>query len=271
MIGIGTSGAFSPGLALGTARAGVARADERLATGLRINRGSDDPAGLIASESLGARITQLDARIAASERSAAVADARDGALASIGVMAGDLGAMVVRAANAGGSGEAGALASGIAGIVSAIDSAAGSARFNGSALLGGFDAATLGRTQIGTDPDTGDAVYASVADLERLSADNPEAAQAVARRAVSDIAFARAADGARQRGAESERRAAETERINAADARSAIRDADYAKETRERVRAGLMERVNIRTALIGRRATADSVGRLLGTRVDVIG
>jgi flagellin len=35
---------------------------ERLSTGLRINRGKDDPAGLIASENLKAEITSLNAR-----------------------------------------------------------------------------------------------------------------------------------------------------------------------------------------------------------------
>ena len=41
---------------------------ERLSTGLRINRGADDPAGLIASEALRAEITSTNAAIGNAER-----------------------------------------------------------------------------------------------------------------------------------------------------------------------------------------------------------
>ncbi|MBA4029267.1 MAG: flagellin, partial [Planctomyces sp.] len=41
---------------------------ERLSTGLRINRGADDPAGLIASENLRAERTALSSAISNAER-----------------------------------------------------------------------------------------------------------------------------------------------------------------------------------------------------------
>ena len=47
----------------------LARSSERLATGLRINRGSDDPSGLIASEHLGGRLESIDSEMRFLERS----------------------------------------------------------------------------------------------------------------------------------------------------------------------------------------------------------
>jgi flagellin-like hook-associated protein FlgL len=133
---------FVPPSRLAAARDAVARADERLATGVRINRGSDDPAGVIAAGALAARAAALDSRIAAMERE-------------------------------------------------------------------------------GVD--------------------------------------------------DAERRALETERINTVRALSTVRDTDYAKETAERARAGVMEQANLRVLVIGRRAAADAAGALLGVRIDLNG
>lgn len=247
-------------------RTAYARADERLATGLRINRGADDPAGLIASENLRTRRASLGAQVTAMERGSLAADARDGALGALGRMGDDLAGLVVAAANRGGmgAGELDAVRGQVGAIVRAIDTAAASASFNGSRTLEGFDAGSLGRTEIGTDPDTGEPVYASVRDLERLVSENPEAAQMVARQAASDIAFARGAEGARQRGLEAERRAAETEAINTARAESAIRDADFARETGERTRAALMAEVGVRVEVMGRSSRAAVLALLPG-------
>ena len=41
---------------------------ERLSTGLRINRGKDDPAGLIASENLRSEMTAIDAAVTNASR-----------------------------------------------------------------------------------------------------------------------------------------------------------------------------------------------------------
>ena len=53
---------------------------QRLSSGLRINRGADDPAGLIASENLSAAIASLDAQSRGMDRADAVANVADGAL-----------------------------------------------------------------------------------------------------------------------------------------------------------------------------------------------
>ena len=53
---------------------------ERLSTGLRINRGSDDPAGLIASEVLRGEIGAIKAAIENGERASNVIATAEGAL-----------------------------------------------------------------------------------------------------------------------------------------------------------------------------------------------
>lgn len=122
-----TAGVFR----LNAAWADQARTFERLSTGLAINRASDNPAGLIASERLGARQAELESRIDSFERSVAFMNIEEAELEA-------------------------------------------------------------------ADPGVGSAE-------------------------------ARAAIGAEQRGLEAERRAAETEYINTAAARSSIRDTDYAE------------------------------------------
>lgn len=63
-----------------SAQTQLAKSSERLATGLRINSAADDPAGLIASESLSARIAQLDALIVSSERTNSALSIREAEL-----------------------------------------------------------------------------------------------------------------------------------------------------------------------------------------------
>ncbi len=254
----------TPSATLRTALAAMQRSDERLATGLRIRRGSDDPAGLIASERLLARQSELAARIRAGEREDLMLNARDGALGALSRMGQDLVSLTTSA----GPGEAAANARQIGSIVRSIDAATGIARFNGSTMLDGFDAGSLGRTQIGADPDTGEPITASVRDLERLVNENPEAAQQVARAAGEQIAFARAEVGLRQRALAAERRAAEAEFINTARATSAIRDTDYASETGVRATNAVMGLTAIRVELLSRAAMTRTAGALIGALID---
>lgn len=256
----------TPSATLRTALAAMQRSDERLANGLRIRRGSDDPAGLIASERLLARQSELAARIRVSEREDLMLNARDGALGALSRMGQDLVSLTTSPGTS--PGESAANARQIASIVRSIDAAAGIARFNGSTLLDGFDAGALGRTQIGTDPDTGEPITASVRDLERLLTENPEAAQQVARAAGEQIAFAQAEVGLRQRALAAERRAAETEFINTARATSAIRDTDYASETGVRAASAVMGLSAIRVELPSRAAMTRTAGALIGALID---
>lgn len=74
---------------------------ERLATGLRINRGRDDPAGLIASERLRFEARAIEQAVDNSTRAANVIATTEGALGEVNALLLDLQALVVEAANKG--------------------------------------------------------------------------------------------------------------------------------------------------------------------------
>ncbi|KAA1259749.1 B-type flagellin [Rubripirellula obstinata] len=73
----------------------------RLSTGLRINNGSDDPAGLIASEALRSEITGLGKAITNTQRAGQIISTADSALGQVGNLLNDVRGLVAEAANSG--------------------------------------------------------------------------------------------------------------------------------------------------------------------------
>jgi len=73
----------------------------RLSTGLRINSGSDDPAGLIASEALRSEITSLNKSISNTQRASQIISTADSALGQVSSLLNDVRGLVVEAANSG--------------------------------------------------------------------------------------------------------------------------------------------------------------------------
>ena len=73
----------------------------RLSTGLRINTGADDPAGLIASEALRSEITSLGKAITNTQRASQIISTADGALGQVSSLLNDVRGLVVEAANSG--------------------------------------------------------------------------------------------------------------------------------------------------------------------------
>ncbi|MHB9077106.1 MAG: flagellin N-terminal helical domain-containing protein [Pirellulaceae bacterium] len=73
----------------------------RLSTGLRINSGADDPAGLIASEALLADMTSMGAAITNSTRANLLIATADSALGQVSSLLNDVRGLVVEAANTG--------------------------------------------------------------------------------------------------------------------------------------------------------------------------
>ena len=73
----------------------------RLSTGLRINTGKDDPAGLIASENLRRDITSIEKAITNSERANQLIATADSALGQVSSLLNDIRGLVVEAANTG--------------------------------------------------------------------------------------------------------------------------------------------------------------------------
>ena len=73
----------------------------RLSTGLRINTGKDDPAGLIASEVLRSDITSVNKAIMNTERASQMIATADSALNQVSNLLNDIRGLVVEAANTG--------------------------------------------------------------------------------------------------------------------------------------------------------------------------
>lgn len=73
----------------------------RLSTGLRINNGKDDPAGLIASESLRSDITSINKALSNTQRANQIIGTADSALGQVSSLLNDIRGLVTEAANQG--------------------------------------------------------------------------------------------------------------------------------------------------------------------------
>ncbi len=74
---------------------------QRLSTGLRINRGADDPAGLIISERLRSEISGLNQAVSNSNRASSVIATTEGSLSEVSDLLSSIKSLVVEAANTG--------------------------------------------------------------------------------------------------------------------------------------------------------------------------
>jgi len=235
---------------------------ERLATGSAINRGADDPAGLIASENFAARLSANQAEITTIQRNEAFMNIRDGALGAQLDNISDLDSMVVQASNGAGltDAEMGGIVTQVNGALNGIDRVLPA---TGIDIMS--DVTT--QMQVGTDEGTGDPIYEEVSlrDLSRVIQEDPEAAQRLVDGARNAVLQERAQVGADQRAAEAERRVLEEEQINVARAYSSIRDADYARESSNLVRNQILGEATI-AAELASRTSAVSVLRLLDIR-----
>ncbi len=112
---------------------------ERLSTGLRINRGKDDPAGLIASETLRSEKAGLNAAIGNAERSEQVVNIAEGGLQEVSNLLTELQGLITTSANSAGLSteekEANQLQ--IDSILQTIDRVSGATEFQGTKLLNG--------------------------------------------------------------------------------------------------------------------------------------
>lgn len=86
---------------LGRSNAALEQALTRLSTGLRINTGKDDPAGLIASENLRSDITSIQKAIGNTDRANQVIATADSALGQVSGLLNDIRGLVTEAANDG--------------------------------------------------------------------------------------------------------------------------------------------------------------------------
>ena len=112
---------------------------ERLSTGLRINRGKDDPAGLIASENLRSEIGGLRAALGNADRADQVANIAEGGLQEVANLLTELQGLITETANIAGLSreerEANQLQ--VDSILQTIDRLASATSFQGLKLLNG--------------------------------------------------------------------------------------------------------------------------------------
>ena len=124
---------------LGNQTRGLTTSLERLSTGFRINRGADDPAGLIASENLRSDKAAIGAAIKNAQRAEQVVNVAEGGLQEINNLLVELQGLVGESANNSGLSveekEANQLQ--IDSILQTIDRVANSTTFNGQNLLNG--------------------------------------------------------------------------------------------------------------------------------------
>ncbi|MFI4892605.1 MAG: flagellin [Phycisphaerales bacterium JB058] len=115
---------------------------ERLSTGLRINRGKDDPAGLIASENLRAEIKSVESAINNAERAERVVNIAEGGLSEVSGLLTELQGLITNSANEAGLSKAEKEANQlqIDSILQTIDRVSDQTSFQGTKLLNGnFD------------------------------------------------------------------------------------------------------------------------------------
>ena len=86
---------------LSSAQQGLRTSLERLSSGLKINRGGDDPSGLIVSERLRSEIGAVGQAIDNSERAINVIATTEGALNEVNALLNDINALLIEAANRG--------------------------------------------------------------------------------------------------------------------------------------------------------------------------
>jgi flagellin len=111
----------------------------RLSTGLRINTGKDDPAGLIASESLRSDIVSINRAISNTQQADGLVATTEGALSQISKLLNDIRGLVTESANTGAlsSEQIAANQLQVDASLEAIDRIAGSTSFQGKKLLDG--------------------------------------------------------------------------------------------------------------------------------------
>ena len=218
---------------------------ERLSTGKKINRASDDAAGLIGSERLKADQSAILAKIQANAQGEARYGAIDGGLSAVQDLVSELHANLVQAANTGGlsDDERAALQVSTNGIIDGIEHLAGF-QYNGEAILQPYIGASASATvqlQAGQPATTSNLAGA----LDALRSGGTlnlvngylDGADKFVSDLESSIVGSRAAAGAVQNGLESETRALMTQNENLSSAISQIVDTDYASEVGSLVRS----------------------------------
>lgn len=239
------------------------RAAERLASGRRINRGSDDPAGMVAASHMDQAIAQLEAEDYVLSRAASNAQIADGHFSALGEMMSELRGLLV----AGGNGaalsddERAAYQMQVDGLVSTIQRFAGDAA---EALQGvGLPDGGGGRAAEALRAAASSLSSLATGGAHSLSSGNIAAAEEVLSAASDAFLSTRGSLGAYQKYDVEARQSFNAARYeHLLDARSRIVDADFAEEVSNLVHARLLNQAGVAMMRVSRQ-NSEAVLRLL--------
>jgi flagellin len=247
---------------------------ERLATGKKINRASDDPAGSAAVDNLKARLATIHGQIDTIDFQESYLGAREGADSVVSDLLVQLKTDVTAAANKSGltDAEKQAYQDDATSILKTIDYLSQSTTFNGQQILAGTNSTNLGtgvveRPRDGTG-DGRDATFYSIQDLAQggklnLVDGDIESAAKVVDAAVTGMADSRAAIGTQLKSMDSEKNGLQVELENTEAARSQIEDTDYAEETSKLVRAEVLQQAAMYIMQLAGKQRAETVLSLI--------
>ncbi len=231
--------------------ADYARSLERLATGKRINRASDDPSGTQAVDPMKGRIAQINAEVKRIDLQDATFGARDGALSVLSDQLIELKGLVTTAANRSGLSkrEREGLQNQAGDLLKSIDFLANTTRFRGEQIISGFNTKGLG--------------LEALLDTANLNTGDVEAADKAVQNAIENVSGSRAAVGNAAKSNDTDRRTLLGELESLTGIVSSIEDTDYAKETSEAVRTKLLRDVTSFLSTLASSSTSDTILSLI--------
>jgi flagellin len=219
----------------------LAKSFNRLSSGLRINRASDDAAGLAISESLKSQIRSFTVAERNASDGISLSQTAEGALGEVHNVLGRMRELAVQSSNGTlTSTDRGFLQTEFTALQEEINRIQGSAKFNGRALIGSAASAItfqVGLSAIASDHialTTGNVSLSIITGSTSVSGATASAAQsalATIDAAITSVSTARSKFGAAMNRLEVATSSIQTMRLNLDAANSRIRDVDVAQET----------------------------------------
>jgi flagellin-like hook-associated protein FlgL len=231
----------------------VARSLEHLATGQKVNRASDDPAGMIAGEKMAAELKDLSKKIERETFEDKRIGAVEGAQSVYSDLLVELKGLVQSSANTGGLSQAELKANQeeADSILHAMDHLAATSTFDGDLIVSSLTSKGLGLDKL------------ALGGEQNLVSGDLEKADASISSAIDTLDGMRSGAGMRQKEIASNLRQFQEQFQNVSEARSQIMDTDYAAETAEYVRASMLRDVSTFVTGLAMKQSADMVMTLL--------
>lgn len=248
---------------------------ERLSTGKRINRGSDDPAGLVAAEGFRSSIASIEKQLETIEVGFTRLGALDGVYSVATDLAIELEGAVVRAANTAGLGEneLDAIQVEVNSILEGLSKVFLTASVGNQQLFRGTDFNLIGTKDVTvtTTDENGNEIESikryDLRNLKEFLEADPEAVQDLVEGLTKQYATRRGEIGNNVRSLESRRNVLLSELETYTGALSNIEDTNIAEETSALVRSQLLEQTSISAILIERQS-AETVLSLIESAVE---